>query len=207
MTEGQRKTVAHGEAVLRARREWPDVQTLLILEDDYRWIWQWSMNRGGFGNLPQFVSGGQWRILRIGYNPIGDLKALGGHIQQVARKTFSRNETCPEVCRCRRVSEWVCSIEIRNQSFCDIRSMVAYAVHASAFDAMEFAMNQTLRGSVIARFFDFYLDKWLPALISPLHYVVPGMLTDSTPQLLWKQEFAGRMTAFANACPYNLTVD
>ena len=197
-------------AVLALRKHWPMLRNALILEADYRWArddWSESRARAAVDNVAKFVRRGRWQYLRLGYVPVGDSHGAPpdkADRMGVAEAFALPNTACPAVCACEPVHAGVCEIRHAPQpsSYCDVRSMVSYMVSGSAFDTIVWWRNQTLQRAAHAARFGYYNDKWMPYAISPIHYAVPGLLTDSTPAP-WKQQFVPRMDTFASKCVTN----
>ena len=76
----------------------------------------------------------------------------------------------------------------------------------TAFDLLLLWRKQVMTMSKFAASLAYSLDLFLPTSISPLHYVVPGVLTDgsllrsSSAHALWKAAFRVRMARFAALC-------
>lgn len=113
----------------------------------------------------------------------------------------AKSVPCPPVCRCEHVVTNVCRISRQGDrsSYCDVRSAVGYAVHSSAFDAVLAWRNKALALAPSAERLGYFNDQWLPREVSPIHYVVPGVVTDSSNGDL-KRGFVSRMTQFAEKC-------
>ena len=93
-------------------------------------------------------------------------------------------------------------------TYCDVRSVVAYALHASGFDVLLWwgeevrtALNYSLAPAVraYAKSYFYALDMWLPAALPTIHYLTPALLTDGGASR-WKSSFAAHMRTFATHC-------
>mmetsp|Transcript_23055 Transcript_23055/g.49761 ORF Transcript_23055/g.49761 Transcript_23055/m.49761 type:complete len:295 (-) Transcript_23055:86-970(-) len=210
---GAVNSIAHGEAVLRLWARWPRTRAALFLEDDFRAIVD-DASALDWRSLKSFVDHGLWRVLRIGYNPIGvsDTRPATHNARAAANATFGApgmpsTASCPRACSCRRVSAAVCEVVLEaalrasfHTPYCDVRSAVAYAVHARAYGPLTWWRNQTVRGaSRTSHRFKFLNDLWMTSTLSPMHYLVPALVTDSSPGV-WKQGFVDRMRRFASVC-------
>ena len=157
---GIRNAVSHGEAVILVRRNFPGTRHILLLEADYIWLPNASTSDSAVVGLRRFVAMQEWKIVRLGYNPIGESdKSPPTHkVSHVARLTFEAGvqRSCPKACRCEIVagtSGKVCQLTRRSDALCDIRSMVAYALHGvEAFDRIIWLRNESLRRGFDAKY-------------------------------------------------------
>jgi hypothetical protein len=221
--------VAHGEVVIRANSEHPNAQNILIMEADYKWINE-TVYRDGVANeaLKKFVVGMEWDVMRVGYHPMGE-----SHDLQAPRRTHpafdagiervnaprlksqsmlssfdARAEpTCPRSCLCKQVvPNTVCAVtRTPNQpTVCDVRAAVAYAVNAKVGFAriLQWRADAMARTPAAAKY-KFHNDLWMPTEISPLHYLIPGLIFDGTPKKFKKLAYIPRMENFKKLCSHH----
>ena len=195
---GCKNAASHGSAVSVLRQRRPNADRLLILEADYLWIDpRRNGPAAGFGHVRAFLASNQWQMLRVGYNPLGVFTSKFAN----PRPEFDNKSTaCPAPCMCRHVAAHICAIErLAGHPRCDVRSAVAYAVHASAFDFITTWMNMSIARDNEAAQFGYHNDLWYPHIFSRLHYVVPPWVTDSGPAE-WKRGFVSRARVFVSKC-------
>ena len=71
---------------------------------------------------------------------------------------------------------------------------------------MDLWRNRTLSLDPRAARLEYFNDQWMPRAVSPLHYLVPGLVTDSTAdgataaKNTFKRQFVNRMEQFASKC-------
>ena len=192
-------------AALRVDPRRPPVRNMLFLEADYK-LWATADAPA----LARFVRGGRWRVLRLGYSPIGPHRDPNVKHDPLPLFSDTQQDRCCSECRCERPSAVspVCAVwrKPRQPVTCDIRSVVAFALHHSAFDLLLFWENEVKNASSYAIKWR-SLDVFLPYQVPILHYVTPGPIFDGSfegshsPHAIWKASSVSRMRRFAALCP------
>ena len=183
-----------------------DTSSYLFLEEDYEVVQPKTRSRmflnKSASNIARFVEKNtSWQFLRLGYNPVWQAKP------KAAR--------CKAACLCQSVHKGICSItagKFSKKSTCWIRSTVGYAVHRRAWNALQKLGNCTMDAD--ADKINLSIDNWMPGFSkncahgSPVHYLIPGVLSQRISSDGSNKRHARAMEGFASNCvtPFDHTI-
>jgi len=177
----------------------------LFLEEDFEVVQPGEHSEislsASASNIARFVDKDEpWHFLRLGYNPTWR-----------AQKGFR----CKAACLCQTVCDGICSISPGNvgkKSSCWIRSTVGYAMHRRAWPALQKLGNCTMDAD--ADKINLSIDNWMPGFSkncahgSPVHYLIPGVLSQRISSDGSNKRHTRAMEGFASNCvtPFDHTI-